>query len=275
MIRRALVKRGVRSCTTTIRQCAVHYYELAGSGRGPPLLLVHGLGGSANGFYKIFFPLRRRFSKVVAVDLPGHGFSPPPAKPLGLRAQLDVLAGFCGQVVTAPAFVVGNSLGAGMCAVLASERPRLVRALGLIAPAGARLGQEQLAEVFGAIKVTNSAQARALTRRLFHRAPLLSLLFAPELRKLYATAAVRAILADIDQSAFLSPELLSQLRVPTLLLWGESEKLLPAEAIDYFRAHLPRNAQIRIVKGFGHVPQIERPAELVRRLIRFADQCRL
>jgi pimeloyl-ACP methyl ester carboxylesterase len=125
-----------------------------------------------------------------------------------------------------------------MCIALAHERPELVRALALIAPAGARIGQEKLAEVFQAMKVTNSAQARALTRRLFHRAPVLSFLFAPQLRKLYDTPAVRAIVADIDERSFLAPELLSGLRVPTLLLWGGSEKLLPHEAIEYFRTHL-------------------------------------
>jgi pimeloyl-ACP methyl ester carboxylesterase len=57
-------------------------------------------------------------------------------------------------------------------------------------------------------------------------------------------------------------------------LWGKSEKLLPFESVEYFRAHLPRQAGIEIVEGFGHVPQLERPKELVRRLSVFADQAR-
>ncbi len=275
LVQQMLIRRGARSSTAIIHRHPVHYYELSGSGPGPPALLVHGLGGTANGFYKILFPLRRRFSRVIAPDLPGHGFSPLPAQPLGLRAQFEVLASFCEQKVGAPAFVVGNSLGGAMCIALAHERPELVCALALIAPAGARIGQEKLAEVFQAMKVTNSAQARALTRRLFHRAPVLSALFAPQLRKLYDTPAVRAILADIDERSFLAPELLSGLRVPTLLLWGGSEKLLPQEAVEYFRTHLPPSAQIQLVKGFGHVPQMERPREVVRYLVRFADQVRI
>ena len=47
--------------------------------------------------------------------------------------------------------------------------------------------------------------------------------------------------------------------MPVLLLWGESEKLLPAERLDYFRAHLPPHAEIHVVERFGHVPQVERP----------------
>ncbi|HYY53050.1 MAG TPA: alpha/beta hydrolase, partial [Myxococcales bacterium] len=60
--------------------------------------------------------------------------------------------------------------------------------------------------------------------------------------------------------------------MPTLLIWGESEKLLPYESIDFFRQYLPGSAEIRVVKGFGHVPQMERPGELVRHLIDFADR---
>src|SRR5262249_54308561 len=61
MVRRGLVKRGAKSSTAMVGRHQVHYYEVAGSGSGAPVLLVHGLGGSANGVYKILFPLRRRF----------------------------------------------------------------------------------------------------------------------------------------------------------------------------------------------------------------------
>lgn len=275
MVRRALVKRGVQSSVESVRGFPVHYYDAPGTGRGSPVLLVHGLGGSANGFYKVILPLRRRFSRVVAPDLPGHGFSPLPAVPLGLRAQLDVLSSFCDQVVRDRAFAVGNSLGGALCIEMADGRPDLVRALGLIAPAGAQLPEARLAEVFAAMKVRSSADARALTRRLFHRAPWVALLFAAELRQLYDTPAVRAIMADIDHTVFLTPGVLSGLSVPTLLLWGGSEKLLPPEAIDYFRAHLPPQATVRVVEGFGHVPHIERPGEVVKYLVDFADRARL
>ena len=50
------------------------------------------------------------------------------------------------------------------------------------------------------------------------------------------------------------------------------EKLLPPESIDYFRKHLPPHARIDVVPGFGHVPQVERPGEVVRRLVQFADE---
>lgn len=65
--------------------------------------------------------------------------------------------------------------------------------------------------------------------------------------------------------------MLGSLTVPTLVLWGGSDGLLPSESVDYFRAHLPPHARVELVSGFGHVPQVERPAEVVKRIVAWAD----
>jgi pimeloyl-ACP methyl ester carboxylesterase len=276
VVRRILVFRGVKSSFVEIGGYRVHHYVLEGTGRGPPILLVHGLGGSANGFYKVLSGLSKRFSRVIALDLPGNGFSPlPEGGALSLLQLFEVLAAFCAQVVRAPAYVVGNSLGGAMSITLAHRHPEHVRALALVAPAGARVPEERLKELFLAMQCETNAQAVALTRRLFHRAPIGALLLSSELRKVYGSPAVRAIFSELRSTDFLEPEVLASVSMPTLLLWGGSEKLLPYEGIDYFRAHLPKTARIDVVPGFGHVPQMERPGELIRHLSTFADQCGL
>ena len=273
-VRQYLALRGVASCATRIQGHAIHYYALEGTGAGPPLLLVHGLGGNANGFGQTFFPLARRFRRVVAVDLPGNGFSPdPPGGPLSLQEYIGVLFEFCERVVKEPAFVVGNSLGGGMCITLAAMAPQRVKALGLISPAGARVEHGRLEDTLRSLDVRNAADTRNLLRRLFHRAPLPALIAAFELQRMYQTAAVRGVLAELaaGASSAIEPELLGSLSMPVLLIWGASEKLLPYEGIDYFKKHLPAHSQVQVVKGFGHVPQVERPRALARALIQFAD----
>lgn len=272
-LRRVLVARGVRSSFARVGEHRVHYYELKGSSGAAPLLLVHGLGGSANGFSRTLFGLARRFGAVYALDLPGNGFSPlPSGGPLPALDLVPLLAGFCEEVVRGPAFVVGNSLGGALTAGLGYGYPGLVRAIGLVAPAGARVADERLSSLLRAMTVESPAEARELTRRLFHRAPLPALWLSSQLMKMYGSPAVRHFVASAKPSDCLPPDVLSALSMPTLLLWGQSEKLLPYESIDYFRAHLPPHAEIHIVEGFGHVPQMERPDELVRRLVRFADR---
>ncbi len=273
VLRRYLSARGVRSVEAEVQGHRVHYYDFAGQGSGPPIVLVHGLGGSANGWYRLIAPLGKRFSRVLALDLPGSGFSPvPEGGPLPTPALLEVLRGFLQTVAGAPVFLVGTSLGGAMVLTLTHDSPELVRALGLVAPAGAEMTQEKLTALFEAMDVRTPAQARALTRRLFHRAPLSLLLFASQLRHVYSSPAVKAFISEVKAADVLAPRTLREVSVPTLLLWGKSEKLLPADGVDYFRAHLPPHAQIHVIEGFGHLPQMERPDELARQLVRFADQ---
>jgi pimeloyl-ACP methyl ester carboxylesterase len=58
--------------------------------------------------------------------------------------------------------------------------------------------------------------------------------------------------------------------MPILLLWGQSERLLPRSSLAYFRHHLPRHAVIEEPVGFGHCPHLDDAARLAERLVEFA-----
>jgi pimeloyl-ACP methyl ester carboxylesterase len=275
-LRRYLLLRGVGAKVVQLDGYDTHYFDLRGHGRGPPLVLLHGLAGGSTGFFRLFFPLAKRFSRVLAPDLPGNGFSAlPSGQAVGARAQLEVFSQFLDHVVGEPAFLVGSSLGGAMSILLAHHRPHALRALGLVSPAGGRASKERFEALYDSLEVKSLPQVRALTARLFHRPPLGAALVAQGIHRMYTAPSVVAALAEARAAPYLDPEVLASLRVPTLLLWGKSEKLLPYECIDYFRAHLPAQAQIEVVERFGHLPHVERPAELAQRLIRFADRAGL
>jgi len=272
-----LVARGARSETVELAGQRLHHFTVKGSGKGPPLVLVHGLGGAASGFGRVMLPLARRFERVFAVDLPGHGFSPEYCLgPVCVRGQYDMLVEYCRQVVGGPAFVVGNSLGGALSVQLASEHPELVSALGLVSPAGADVGHEPIREVLEAMDVRTAEQSRALTQRLFHRPPWAMMFFANALRGVYSTPAVRALSADaLASGEYLKPEQLRRLQMPVLFVWGGSEKLLPQQSLAFFREHLPPHSRVRVVEGFGHIPHVERPGEFVSELLQFSDSAGL
>lgn len=271
VIRRSLIARGISSEVARVRGVDVHFYRAEGSGEGPPLMLVHGLGSSANAFFRTLGPLEKTFSSVFAVDLPGNGFSPmPTGGPLGLREQVAVLLEFRARVIGRPVFLLGNSLGGGMALNMAFHEPQSLRALGLVSPAGAKITEARFQELLASFQVKDAKGARALAHKLFVKPPLSLLLFADELRKMMSSETVKSIVAGSSPADLLQGEELTKLSMPTLLIWGQSEKLLPYEGLDFFRTHLPAHAEIHEVKGFGHMPQMEHPHAFVERVRKFA-----
>jgi pimeloyl-ACP methyl ester carboxylesterase len=189
-----------------------------------------------------------------------------------LREMVEVVRRFLREQVGEPVFLVGTSLGGALCAAVAEQSPKLIKALALISPAGASITAEQLAVIAAALTPRSNREVRALAEKLFHRPRLGAKLLMPYLRRMYLSPTVTAIFEEAKTAEFLSPKALQGLTMPTLLIWGGSEKLLPYECVDYFRAHLLPHARIEVVEGFGHVPQVEAPKELVGRLLRFCAE---
>ena len=108
----------------------------AGSGDAEPLLLIHGLGTSQV-IWDAVVPGLARTRRVVTIDLPGFGRSAPAGPGFELGAVADRVArGLAAHGVSGPLDVVGHSLGGAVALTLAVDRPRLVRRLVLVAPAG-------------------------------------------------------------------------------------------------------------------------------------------
>ncbi len=270
-LRHVLVARGVESLVKVVNGYPIHTYRVKGEGRGPPVVLLHGLGGSANGFYKTFHLLARDFKEIWAPDLPGSGFSPLPGHgALKLEEQVRLLVAFFDEVVKRPVFLVGNSLGGAMSLFAAHSAPDRFAALGLVSPAGARVAPARMASLLESFQINSTADARALTRRLFHSAPLPLLLFSSQLKGMYSSPSVRSAISEVKPDDVVTEQMLQGLKMPTLLVWGRSEKLLPYESLDYFRAWLPKGAEVCEVEGFGHIPQMEKPKQLVGLLSSFA-----
>src|SRR5262245_56690391 len=104
-------------------------------GAGPPVVLLHGLGGAASNWVEVA-PLLVDRHRVVALDLPGHAGSAPLGPARGLQAFVDAVAGPMGALGAVPALIVGHSFGGHVAVWLAARRPELVAGLLLVAPAG-------------------------------------------------------------------------------------------------------------------------------------------
>jgi pyruvate dehydrogenase E2 component (dihydrolipoyllysine-residue acetyltransferase) len=244
-------------------------YFVAGS--GPPLVLVHGLGGSAANWCELV-PLLAGHRRVIVPDLPGHGGSEALPAVASLGAFADRVAAVAGHEQALPAPVVGHSLGGVVVLHLALRRPDAVTSLVLAAAAGLSTGTTLQRSLLSASMVLRPgrlvarhsdriARSRLLRRATFGRyyvadpvgltdAALRGFLAGHLLHTDLATA-WRALRRDDPREG------LEDIRSPVLVLWGALDAQLPLEdAFEYTRR---LRARLRVIPECGHLLIGERP----------------
>ncbi|TDC81582.1 alpha/beta fold hydrolase [Micromonospora sp. KC606] len=254
-------------------------------GDGPPVVLLHGLGRCLHDFTAQHELLAQRF-RVHSVDLPGYGGSLPMAE----RCTLPALGRFVGHYLDAvgvarPAHLVGNSLGGAVAMRLAATEPDRVASLTLANSAG--FGPEM---ALALRLLTLRALGRLLlrpSRRVAHRAQRMLFhdpAFATEERidhalrlagQPYTARVTLETCRHLGTFRGVRPqwrdELLAQvaaLDIPTLIVWGDRDLILPATHLEAARARLPK-ARTHLFTDCGHLPQIERAEEFHQLLVDF------
>jgi pimeloyl-ACP methyl ester carboxylesterase len=248
-------------------------------GQGPALVLLHGLASSIYTWADVI-PGVAADHDVVAVDLPGFGGSDIPADLSSSVYPATVLA-LMDRLGVSRATLVGNSLGGAVGVVLAARHPERVRRLVLIDSAGfnfapARrpfilrlLGSGPGAAALDALPVRRRVVAAAL-RQVFHDSAHVT----PERVEEYLAPLARAGVTDAlrtlltQQASFGLPAVVREVRVPTLIIWGRDDRWIPVADADRFAAAIPGARKV-VLEECGHLPQEERPAEVVHLLEEF------
>jgi pimeloyl-ACP methyl ester carboxylesterase len=264
---------GWQSRTAPAVTGAVHWLEAPGGGALPTTVLLHGFNSSAGFNGPLLQALRPHVRRLVAPDLPGHGFSEAPERLdgdliyLGLRDALD-------RALDAPAVLVGNSMGAALALRYAVDRPALVQGLALVSPGGAPLTEHELAALQRTFTIRSHAEAVAFIDRLLVRRTALRPIAAASLRRGFARPALRQLLTGLGPANYLTADEVRSLAMPVLLLWGAEERVLPSTGLAFFREHLPPHARIEVVEGVGHSPQVDDCEGTARRLVAFLRELR-
>jgi len=233
------------------------------------MLLVHGLGAQSAGFARLVRLLRRHARTLTLVDLPGHGGSDRMR-----RGSLDVASLMSGvresfaAVLSGrePATIIGNSLGGAVALRYALERPAHVRSLVLLSPGGAPISNHDMASLRQRFDVRTRSDARRFIAELMHKPPVYTRLIETSLARRLGQPNVRDFFDSLGDDAFFSPEQLRSLAVPTTLVWGGADRILPRTMRDFYRAHLPPSTVFIEPPTLGHSPHLENPA-LVARLV--------
>jgi pimeloyl-ACP methyl ester carboxylesterase len=249
----------------------LHVYDGRGRGKLPTTVLVHGLGAAGPSFARVVPLLLPHVRRLLIPELPGHGRSEGPSEArLSPDRLLDAMTASLDAIVDEPAILYGNSLGGAVALEYAIRRPERVRALLLVSPAGARMPEVEWRELLETFDVQDRRSAQRFLERIYHRPPWFLALVAHEFPDLLNRRAVRDLLETASHDHAPSTTDLSSLRMPILLVWGRSDRLLPRTAFAWFRHHLPPHTVVEEPDEFGHAPQIEHPNRVAERILRFA-----
>ena len=278
---------------TAAGRCRVLLRETPGPALAETAVHLHGLAGSSSNWTDLAGVLSGRL-RSIACDLPGFGFSePPPGFDFTRQSHADSVIAMLDDLCAGPVHLFGNSYGGAVAIDVAARRPDLVATLTLISPAVPDLrldvrrvsDQRILLAPMPWIGRKVRRQLAAVTPR--ERAErLLRLCFADpgavpqhrldeateELRQRaglpWAAPALGRTTAGLVRSWFMPPPrslwgLMSQVRVPSLVVWGSEDRVVTVRKAPRTAAALSRG-RLLVLPRTGHVAQMERPHVLAR-----------
>src|SRR3954447_2349265 len=259
-------------------------------GSGPPVLFVHGLGGSWQNWLENLVQTAEAGYRAIAVDLPGFGHSEMLEEKVSISGYgrwIDALLGEMG--VEEPVRLVGNSMGGFIGCEVAIRFPQRVERLFLVSAAGISVEHERNEPVLGVLYrteniaklVTTKIALRSdeLARRPGLRRALLHFVAAhpdklsgPLVAEQVRGAGTPGFLPALDAlTDYPIRERLPEIACPTLIVWGREDRLVPVRDADVFEELIP-DARKVVFDDTGHVAMLERPDRFNRLLLDFLTE---
>jgi pimeloyl-ACP methyl ester carboxylesterase len=264
----------------------VNYAEV---GSGEPVLFVHGLAGCWRNFLENV-PYFGRGYRAIALDLPGFGDSPMPSWDISMPDYGRLIHDFCERLgLDRVAALVGNSMGGFVSTEAVIQQPERFERLVLISAAGVSFWEakdRRVKVVSRMIEATaphlfNGDRRFILNRpvgrqigfgRIFRNPNKLR----PELLKEQTRPGLSAPgFADALTSiiGYDTRARLPEIEIPTLVVWGLNDQIVPVEAALGYHRLIPRS-RLEIFERTGHLPQLERPARFNPLLEEFIESSR-
>jgi pimeloyl-ACP methyl ester carboxylesterase len=250
----------------------INYVDV-GSGDEEPVVLVHGLGGQWQNWLENI-PRLAQERRVLALDLPGFGLTPEPSdREISIPGYGRWVDAFCEKLGLGEVDMVGNSMGGFVVAEAAIQFPQRVSRLVLVSAAGITSADAFQAPIltFGrvatALATNTAARHRQTASRPLGRHMALALV-ARHPRLLKADLAYEGFFKGTGKSGFDAAlracldydfrDRLGDVKVPTLIVWGEKDSIIPVRDADEFERLIDDSRKV-VMKDTGHIPMAERP----------------
>ena len=258
-------------------------------GEGPPIVFVHGLSGCWQNWLEQL-PVLAANHRVVALDLPGFGYSEMPSEQITISLYARVLDQVMDALGISAAAVVGSSMGGFIAAELAIAFPQRVERLVLAAPAGISSYNNRSAMRWAlwirrmwpvialqanwvaahADEVARWPRLRDATMYVpvLYPSRLPAALAAEQLRATGKPGFVSALEANLNYDF---RDRLPEIVCPTLVVWGEQDRLITVRDADVY-TELISGARKVILEDTGHAPMLERPTRFNALLEQFLSE---
>jgi pimeloyl-ACP methyl ester carboxylesterase len=257
------------------------------AGQGPPLLLIHGIAEAAWA-WEVIIPSLARKHRVIAPDLLGHGRSAKPRGDYSLGNQATLMRDLMISLDIEHATLVGHSLGGGITMQFAYQYPERCDRMILVASGG--LGQDVTfvlrslglpgADVVAPLFLSKATRdlmlgtARWLGRRGAKASPAQKAMWRsytgltePATRAAFM-ATVRAVIDQRGQRVSALERLYLAKSLPTLLVWGEKDRIIPVSHARAAHEEMP-GSRLEVIDDAGHFVQLERPQRVAELILDF------
>ena len=253
-------------------------------GKGPVLVLIHGMAGSCEAWKRVVPALERDFTLLIP-DLLGHGESAKPRGEYSISGHANILRDLMAALGHERATLVGQSFGGGVAMQFAYQYPEHCERLVLVSSGG--LGRE-VSPLLRALSLPGaehifplvcSPTLRDAGRRVFDWLGAVGLHPAPaaeETWRSYASLAdgdarrafFRTLQSVIDvggQSVSAMDRLYLAVHMPTLIMWGDADRIIPVSHAMATHAAIP-GSRLELFDGVGHFPHCEAPERFAETL---------
>lgn len=277
-----------------IRYRTIHGYRRAFvlAGNGPPVLLIHGIGDSSES-WRHLIPTLARNHTVIAPDLLGHGESEKPRADYSIGAYANAMRDLLSVLDIDRVTVVGHSLGGGVAMQFAYQFPERCERLVLISTGGvshevhpmlrfvAAPNADLLLPLLGAPGARPLGQLgfrvlKALKTKIGHDADQLTRVFDALPNAASRRAFVRTLRAAIDwrgQAITMLDRCYLARDMPTLLIWGERDGVIPVAHAYQVHAAMP-DSRLEVFANTGHFPHQNQPARFLQVFREFYESTR-
>lgn len=247
------------------------YMERAGD--GPTLLLLHGFSANKDTWVKFAMEIPQNYHLIIP-DLAGHGDTPAPTgEDYDLFRQAERLHALMQNIGIKRFHIAGNSMGGAISAIYTSLYPQQITSLTLIDAAGVDAPEQS--EFMAALEMgsnpliaTDEESFEYRWNFTMSKPPMLPWPLRPALvRKTLARADInREIFKDMIntktrlQETDFEAQLSNKITMPTLIIWGDEDRVLDVSAAEVFKQKIP-HAKVKVYPGIGHLPMVEIPLE--------------